>query len=59
MGKGAEVHLCGHFEAEGHSAEDEMFYGAEEDEEEDDEDDSPNLKKNHKTTQTLDIMSPT
>jgi len=31
-GKGAEVHLCGHFETEGHEAEDDMFYGDEQDE---------------------------
>lgn len=36
-GKGAEVHLCGHFESEGHEAEDEMFYGDEKDDEEDDD----------------------
>ena len=34
-GKGAEVHLCGHFETEGHEAEDEMFYGDEDEKDSD------------------------
>ena len=29
----AEVHLCGHFTAEGHDAEDEMFFGQSDSEE--------------------------
>lgn len=28
-GKGAEVHMCGHFEAESNEQEDDMFYGDE------------------------------
>jgi hypothetical protein len=50
VGKGAEVHICGHYEAEGHQPEDDMFYGDEEEEDEEEEDDAgkKNLSANLK-----------
>ena len=38
-GKGAEVHLSGHFEQEGNPEENDMFYGAENDDDDDDSED--------------------
>ena len=39
-GKGAEIHMCGHFEAESNEQEDDMFYGDEDDKDEESGSDS-------------------